>query len=110
MITRSFVSIATLITFLCLAVSGISLQITDHHPYTFTKVFFIVLHNISAIFFLVFAILHIFKNWKVIMAYVKGKKAGIISREFIGSFILLFIILIICWLKTALTLHLHNIP
>ena len=98
---RPFVSLATFATFLCLAVSGVALQMTNHQPYTPAKVFFTVLHNVSAIFFLVFSILHILKNWRAIRAYIKGKAAGKISREFIVCCILLLVLLIVCWLKTA---------
>lgn len=108
MTTRPFISIATFATFLCLAVSGVVLQTTDHQPYTPAKVFFIVLHNISAIFFLMFTILHILKNWKAIKTYIKGKNTRKISREFIVGCILLLIILIVCWLKTVYILHTHN--
>ena len=89
MTARPFVSLATFATFLCLAVSGVALQMTNHQPYTPAKVFFTVLHNVSAIFFLVFSILHILKNWRAI------------SREFIVCCILLLVLLIVCWLKTA---------
>lgn len=101
MTARPFVSLATFATFLCLAVSGVALQMTNHQPYTPEKVFFTVLHNVSAIFFLVFSILHILKNWRAIRAYIKGKAAGKISREFIVCCILLLVLLIVCWLKTA---------
>ena len=94
MTARPFVSLATFATFLCLAVSGVALQMTNHQPYTPAKVFFTV-------FFLVFSILHILKNWRAIRAYIKGKAAGKISREFIVCCILLLVLLIVCWLKTA---------
>ena len=98
---RSFLSIGTLLFFIFLATSGIALHITDHKPDTFHKVFFMVVHNISAIGFLIFVTGHILKNWKPIKSYISGNTKKIVSREMLIGIIMLTVVLALCLMKTV---------
>ena len=96
--TRSFISIGIFLLFMVLAISGVVLHATDNKPDTFHKVFFMVVHNISAVGFLIFSTVHILKNWKAIKSYMSGK---MISREMLVGIILLILILTLCLIKTV---------
>jgi predicted transporter len=108
--SRAFVSIGTFIFFVCLAVSGIMLQVTDHQPYTFWKVYWKVMHNFAAIAFLIFSLGHISRNWKVLQNYVTKAKNIIISKEMIAGLIILTAIAVECWILSKLLMQHHNIP
>jgi hypothetical protein len=106
--SRAFVSIVTLLFFINLVVSGIMLQVTDHQPYTVYIVYWHVMHNFSAIVFLVFALIHIVRNGKTLKNYL-SKAKNVIGKELIASLILLIIILSGCWLLSEYMAQLHNI-
>ncbi|MDR1583493.1 MAG: DUF4405 domain-containing protein [Prevotellaceae bacterium] len=106
--SRAFVSIVTLFFFISLVVSGIMLQITDHQSYTFGIVYWHVMHNFSAVVFLVFALVHIVCNGKMLKSYLVRAKS-IINKELIAGLILLIIILLGCWLLSEHLVQLHKI-
>jgi len=99
--TRSFLSIGSFLFFIVLALSGIVLHITDHKPDTFFKVFSMVVHNISAVGFLIFSTGHILKNWKAIKSYMLGSAKKMVSREMLISIIILTMILALCIMKAV---------
>jgi hypothetical protein len=105
---RAFVSIVTLLFFAGLAVSGIMLQATDHQPLTFSIVYWHVMHNLFAVVFLVFALVHILRNIKALKSYL-SKAKNAISRELIAGLVLLAIILLVCWLLSGNLAQLHEI-
>jgi uncharacterized membrane protein len=92
---RAFVSIVTLLFFVSLVVSGVMLQATGHRPLDFGRVYWYVMHNFSAIVFLVFASLHIVRNGKALKGYLARAKNAV-SRELVAGVILLIIILTGC--------------
>jgi ABC-type uncharacterized transport system involved in gliding motility auxiliary subunit len=106
--SRAFISIATLLFFISLAVSGIMLQVTDHQTYTFSIVYWHVMHNLSAIVFLAFASVHIVRNGKVLKSYL-AKAQNAISKELIAGLILLIIILSGCWFISRSLIQIHQI-
>jgi hypothetical protein len=105
---RAFISIVTLLFFMSLAISGVMLQVTDHQPPDFGVVYWHVMHNLSAIVFLVFASVHIVRNGKALKCYI-AKAKNAISRELIAGLILLIIILSGCWLLSEHLARLHAI-
>jgi ABC-type uncharacterized transport system involved in gliding motility auxiliary subunit len=105
---RAFVSIVALLFFVSLAVSGIMLQVTDHQSYTFSIVYWHVMHNFSAVVFLVFALVHIVRNGKALMSYLVKAK-NIVNKELIAGLILLIIILSGCWLLSEYLAQVHKI-
>lgn len=107
--SRAFVSIGVLLFFICLAISGIMLQITDHQPYTFRKVYWKVMHNFAAIAFLVFSLGHIGRNRKVLINYISKSKSAIIGKEMIFGLILLVIIILVCLSLSIYLMQIHNI-
>jgi uncharacterized membrane protein len=105
---RSFVSIVTLLFFISLVVSGVMLQVTDHQPLNFGLVYWHVMHNFSAIVFLIFASAHIVRNGKALKCYMARVKNAI-SRELLAGLILLIIILSGCWLLSEHLTGFHAI-
>ena len=97
--SRSFLSIGAFLFFVLLSVSGIVLHAKDDKPYDFSKIFFIVAHNVSAVIFLIFSIGHILKNRKAIKSYMSGSAKKMISREMLMGMILLIVILVVCYTK-----------
>ncbi|MDR0414482.1 MAG: DUF4405 domain-containing protein [Prevotellaceae bacterium] len=104
---RAFVSIVTLLFFISLAVSGIMLQVTDHQPLGFGMVYWHVVHNFSAIVFLVFASVHIVRNGKALKSYI-SKAKNFISKELVAGLILLMVILLGCWLLSEHLVQFHH--
>jgi hypothetical protein len=108
--SRAFVSIGTFVFFICLAVSGIMLQATDHQPYTFGKVYWTVMHNFAAIAFLIFALGHIGRNWKALKNYITKAKSTDNSKEMFAGLLIFTVIVSGCWILSKLLMQHHNIP
>ena len=107
--SRAFVSIGVLLVFICLAISGIMLQITDHQSYTFWKVYWKVMHNFVAIAFLVFSLGHIGRNRKALKSYISKANSATIGKEMIFGIILLALIILACFSLSIYLMQIHNI-
>ena len=90
---RAFVSTAL---FIC----GLSLPFTGfmNHYFQFDKLslerhFWMSVHNIASLLFVMFSILHISYNWKVLINYGKKAKEMFITKEALTAII--FVILIV---------------
>lgn len=78
---RAFYSTGMLIAGILLPISGILNHQTGFDEFTTERHFWMSVHNVSAILFTVFAILHIRLNWKPLKGYIKKAKSVIVSRE-----------------------------
>jgi hypothetical protein len=107
--SRAFVSIGTFLFFIGLVASGIMLQITEHQPISLLQVYSKVLHNFSAIAFLVFAISHLMKNWKAMKTHITGIKKKVISKEMLWGLLLFVIITGGCLILSYFLIDLHGI-
>ena len=108
--SRPFLSIGTFLFFLVLVISGIALHKMNHHTtYSFVFIFYKTLHTISAMVFLIFSALHIWKNWKAITSYMSGTAKKSVSKEMFIVIILTIITLIISIIKTVSTANEHGI-
>jgi hypothetical protein len=90
---RAFISTA-------LFVSGLSLPFTGfmNHYFQFDKLtlerhFWMSAHDIAGILFVIFSILHISYNWRVLMSYAKKAKEMFISREALTAIVFVIMIL-----------------
>ncbi len=89
---RAFISTA-------LFVSGLSLPFTGfmNHSLQFDKLyiarhFWMSAHDIAGILFVIFAILHISYNWKMLLNYAKKAKEKFISKETLTAIALVIIV------------------
>ncbi len=103
---RSFVSFTVFFQFIFLVVTGIVLFIAPHgrtahwvnwHFLGFTKTQWEEFHTILGYSFLIFIVIHIYYNWRVIVGYLKNniKRELKITKELTLSFIFIFTILFI---------------
>jgi succinate dehydrogenase/fumarate reductase cytochrome b subunit len=89
---RAFISTAMLISGLLLPVSGIMNHDLQFEQLTIERHFWMSVHNVSAIIFLIFSILHISFNGKALLNYLKKTKEIFISKEAILALIFIFVI------------------
>ena len=102
---RAFTALIVLWSFIVENVTGIVLYIvppgriahwTNWKLWGFTKEQWGALHTIFGYLFLIFAVIHIYYNWKAIMNYIKQKiKAGLRMRvELVISLVLIILVFI----------------
>ena len=89
---RAFVSVVMFLAGLCIPVSGLMNHNLQLEPMTVQRHFWMSVHNSAAILFAVFALIHIFYNWRVLVHYLKKVKEISISKEAITAFALVMII------------------
>jgi tellurite resistance protein TehA-like permease len=105
----AFVSIGTFLFFIGLVASGIMLQITEHQPLSLLKIYSKVLHNFTAIAFLVFAVCHLIKNRKAMKTHITGIKKKVIGKEMLFGLLLFGIITGGCLILSYFLIDLHGI-
>ena len=109
--SRPFLSIGTFLFFIILVISGVALHKMNHHTsYSFMFIFCKTLHTISAMIFLIFSTLHIWKNWKVIKSYMSGAAKMYVSKEMWIVILFTIFVLIISVAKSIGTANEHGIP
>jgi len=89
---RAFTSIAMIVSLMGLPISGIMNHQLQIEPLTLARHFWMSVHNVSAILFVVIAIIHITYNWRVLLHYAQKAKETAISREAIMAIVLVVII------------------
>ena len=96
---RSFISINTFLFFIMMVLSGAAAYIKPEgsvaswHSWSFLgldKGAWEELHTLTGIFFLVFSLIHIVLNWKMLCQYLKQRK--FLSSELVMSFLFLFFV------------------
>jgi hypothetical protein len=102
---RAFTALIVLWSFIVENVTGIVLYIvppgriahwTNWKLWGFTKEQWAALHTIFGYIFLIFAVIHIYYNWKAIMNYIKQKiKAGLRMRVELGISLILTILVFV---------------
>jgi len=108
---RAFTALIVLWSFIVENVTGIVLYIvppgriahwTNWKLWGFTKEQWGALHTIFGYLFLIFAVIHIYYNWKAIMNYIKQKiKAGLRMRVELG---ISLVLIILVFVATAISL------
>ena len=108
---RAFTALIVLWSFIVENVTGIVLYIvppgriahwTNWKLWGFTKEQWGALHTIFGYLFLIFAVIHIYYNWKAIMNYIKQKiKAGLRIRVELG---ISLVLIILVFVATAISL------
>ncbi|MCK9423228.1 MAG: DUF4405 domain-containing protein [Bacteroidales bacterium] len=89
---RAFISTALLISGLCLPFSGIMNHVFQFEKLTVERHFWMSVHDIAGILFVIFSILHISFNWRTLLNYAKKAKEMFISKEALAAIVLVIII------------------
>lgn len=90
---RAFITIAMFTSGLMLPLSGLMNHRYQFEGLTVARHFWMTAHNISAILFMVFVILHLSYNWRLLIKYSKDIGNMIISKEaIIAILMVLFIV------------------
>ncbi len=89
---RAFTSTALLTSGLFLPFSGFMIHIFQFEKMTLQGHFWMSVHDISGILFVIFSILHVSYNLKALMSYVKKVKDVFISKEALIAIILVITI------------------
>ena len=89
---HAFISIAMFIAGLGLPISGIMNHRLQFEPLTPERHFWMSVHNMSAILFTLFVIIHLTYNWRSLVRYAKKIKGIRISKEAILAVILVVFI------------------
>jgi len=89
---RAFISTALFFSGLFLPISGLMNHILQFEGLTVARHFWMSVHDISGILFVIFSILHISYNWKALINYLKRVKDIYISKEALFAIILVILI------------------
>ena len=89
---RAFVSIAMFLSGLCLPFSGIMNHKLQFEPLTVERHFWMTVHNVAAILFIIFATIHISYNRRVLIQYTKKARDLFLSKEAVAAFVLVILL------------------
>lgn len=90
---RAFISTALLVSGLSLPLSGFMNHYLQFDNLSAERHFWMSAHDISGILFVLFSILHISNNWKVLLSYAKKAKEVYLSKEALTAIV--FVVLIV---------------
>ncbi|MBN2348404.1 MAG: DUF4405 domain-containing protein [Bacteroidales bacterium] len=99
---RAFISVALFVSGLFLPISGIMNHKLQYESLTRERHFWMSVHNMAAILFVLFTILHLTYNWRVLIKYAKKIKGISISKEALMAFLL---VILIVFLFSSHALH-----
>ncbi len=89
---RAFISTALLTSGLLLPFSGLMNHLLQVEEITTARHFWMSVHDISGILFVLLCILHISLNWKALVNYMKKAREVFLSREAWFAIILVIIL------------------
>lgn len=90
---RSFISTALLVSGLSLPFTGFMNHYFQFDGLTLERHFWMSAHDIAGILFVIFSILHISYNWRVLLSYAIKSKEMLISKETLTAIV--FVIMIV---------------
>ncbi len=89
---RAFFSIGMLISGIGLPLSGLMNHYMGFDPLTTERHFWMSVHDVSGILFVVFAVLHIILNRRTIKTYIHTLKGRFINKEAFAALIIVIFI------------------
>jgi uncharacterized iron-regulated membrane protein len=92
---RAFISTALFVSGLMLPFSGYLNHFYQFEDLSLERHFWMSVHNVAGILFLIFAVLHIAFNWKALLNYAKRSKVVLISKEALTALLLVILIVAI---------------
>jgi succinate dehydrogenase/fumarate reductase cytochrome b subunit len=102
---RAFTSVGLFISGLLLPFSGLMIHILQFEKLTLAGHFWMSVHDVSGILFVIFSFMHITFNWKALINYSKKAKDIVISKE---ALIAIILILSIVGLLSSHAFHINN--
>ena len=84
---RAFLSILLLISGSILPVSGIMNHELQFETMTPARHFWMSVHNMAALIFLLSAIMHVSMNWRSLLHYIKKSGGALLSREALAAIV-----------------------
>ncbi len=89
---RAFTSMGLLASGLLLPASGLMNHLLQFEPLTRERHFWMSVHDVAAIVFVVFVVVHLTFNWRALVHYAKKVKGITISREAAAAVLLVFFV------------------
>jgi succinate dehydrogenase/fumarate reductase cytochrome b subunit len=102
---RAFISTALFISGFSLPFSGFMNHSLQFDKFSLERHFWMSVHDVAGILFVLFVILHISYNWKALLNYAKKAKEIFISKEALTA--LVFVIVIV-GLVSSHAFHIGN--
>jgi hypothetical protein len=90
---RAFISTALFVSGLSLPFTGFMNHYFQFDKFTLDRHFWMSAHDIAGILFVIFSVLHLSYNWRVLIGYAKKAKEIYISKEALTAII--FVIMIV---------------
>jgi hypothetical protein len=89
---RSFISTGLFLSGLILPFTGFMNHYFQFEKLTLDGHFWMTTHNIAGILFVIFSIIHVSYNWRVLLTYVKKAKKVFISKEALTAIVFVIVI------------------
>jgi hypothetical protein len=89
---RAFISTALFMSGLFLPFSGYMNHYFQFDTLTMERHFWMSVHDIAGILFVIFSVLHISYNWRTLLNYAKKAKKIFISKEALAAIILVILV------------------
>jgi len=102
---RAFISTALFVSGLSLPFTGLMNHYLQLEKLTLERHFWMSAHDIAGILFVIFVILHISLNWRVLMNYAKKAQEMFISKEALTA---IAFVIIIVGLVSSHAFHIDN--
>lgn len=99
---RAFISTGMFLSGLCLPFSGIMNHNLQFEQLSMERHVWMSVHNTAAILFIIFAIIHIAYNWRLLINYAKKTKETFMSKE---AFTAIALVIVIVGLVASHTFH-----
>jgi len=85
---------------LCLPFSGYLNHFYQFDNFSLTRHFWMAVHDVAGILFVMFSVLHIVYNWKALVIYAKITKDTYISKEALFAIMLVIVVISLFSLHT----------
>jgi hypothetical protein len=89
---RSFISTGLFLSGLILPFTGFMNHYFQFEKLTLERHFWMTAHNVAGILFVIFSIIHVYYNWRVLLSYVKKAKEMFISKETLTAIVFVIVI------------------
>lgn len=90
---RAFISTALFVSGLILPFSGFMNHSYQFDTLTIGRHFWMSVHDVAGLLFVIFAILHILYNWRALLNYAKKAKERFLSKETMTALALVIIVI-----------------
>lgn len=102
---RAFISTGMFVSGLSLPFTGFMNHSLQFEKLTIERHFWMSAHDVAGVIFIIFVILHITYNWRILLNYIKKAKEKFVSKETLSA---LAFVIIIVGLISSHAFHIHN--